>query len=68
MSGRRYVVAFVGPDGQVRELKDPHLGATGRQLRWLNERGLLQLRDVPGIPIAKGVAAAKISEENEAAA
>lgn len=57
MSRRRSIVAFVAEDGTVRDLREPHLPATPKQLARLNHEGLLELRDERGVPISKGEAA-----------
>jgi hypothetical protein len=56
----RFVTSFVTPDGEPRELKDPHALASPRQLWRLNAEGRLALVQERPRPISKGAAAGAI--------
>jgi hypothetical protein len=47
-------------NGDVRQLKDPYEDASARQLKLLNELGLLEIARRPGASIVMGEAAAVI--------
>jgi hypothetical protein len=58
----QFWTSFVARDGKLRELKDPEAPATPRQLRRLNEAGMLAVVE-PGeaTSIRKGQAAYAVS-------
>jgi hypothetical protein len=66
MAGRPRLERF-WLNGRWNELRDPDGPPTGRQLLWLNSRGLLELRGCDGDgPVTKGEAARAIDWARDA--